>query len=292
MSNSKPKIAFFGGEPLGPASLEALVRAGLTPELVVCNPDRPSGRGLELTSPRIKTWAEEPVIEIFQPTTYKVKESLERITSTEWDLFVVVAYNFILPKWLLELPKHGTINVHPSLLPKLRGASPIRTAILENLRDDVGVSIMLMDEQMDHGPLLQQVPLGLNNWPLGGLMLDDMLASIGGEILAQTIPRWLSGEITPEEQDHEAATYTKKFEKANSELSINLANLPTGDEAMKLLCKIKAYEGIGDTFFIDGGKRVKVKAAGLSTGGQLELYRVIPEGKKEVDFVTYLASRQ
>lgn len=292
MTNTTPRIAFFGGEPLGPASLEALVRAGLTPELVVCNPDRRSGRGLELTSPRIKTWAEEHAIEVFQPVSYKSKETLTRITNHEWDLFIVVAYNFILPKWFLELPKHGTINVHPSLLPKLRGASPIRTAILENLRDEVGVSIMLMDEQMDHGPLLEQVPLGLNNWPLGGLILDDMLASIGGEILTQTIPRWLSGEITPTEQDHEAATYTKKFEKSQSELSITPTNLPTGGEAFRILSKIKAYEGIGDTFFIDNGKRIKVKAAGLTTDGQLELYRVIPEGKKEIDFTMYLASRQ
>ncbi|MEN9920551.1 MAG: hypothetical protein RL538_444 [Candidatus Parcubacteria bacterium] len=293
MNNSKPKIAFFGGEPLGLPALEALVRAGLTPELVVCNPDRRSGRGLELTPPRIKTWAQERSIEVFQPTSYKEsnKENLTRITSESWDLFVVVAYNFILPKWFLELPKHGTINVHPSLLPKLRGASPIRTAILENLRDDVGVSIMLMDEQMDHGPILEQVPLSVNNWPLGGLMLDDMLASIGGEILAQTIPRFLEDAITPTEQDHEVATYTKKFEKANSELLIDPADLPTGDKAMELLCKIKAYEGIGDTFFVDNEKRVKVKAAGLSTGGQLEIYRVIPEGKKEVDFAVYLASR-
>ena len=288
--NTKAKIVFFGGEPLGLPALQALCSAGLSPDLVVCNPDRPSGRGLELTPPRIKAWAEAQGIEVFQPTTYKEKESLTRLTETDWDLFVVVAYNFILPRWFLELPQHGVVNVHPSLLPKLRGASPIRTAILQNLREEVGVSIMLMDEKMDHGPLLAQTPLSLNDWPISGPMLDDMLAQIGGEMLAQTIPKLLAGELTPMEQNHEAATYTKKFEKVDAELHIDPVNLPTGDAAIKTFCKIKAYEGIGDTFFIDNGRRVKIKGAVLENGA-LTLTRVIPEGKKEVDFESYLSSR-
>ncbi len=291
MNESELKIAFFGGEPLGPASLQALVRSGLAPSLVVCNPDRPSGRGLTLTPPRIKTWAISNGIEVFQPTTYKQKEALEKITAKEWDLFVVVAYNFILPKWFLDLPKHGTLNVHPSLLPKLRGTSPIRTAILENKRDEIGVSIMLLDEAMDHGPLLSQTPLSVNEWPIKGDLLDDMLAQIGGEMLAHTIPKWLQGDITPIEQNHDDATYTKKFEKADAELFINPLVLPTGDEAFTTLCKINAFRGIGDTFFMDNGKRVKIKDAGLTASASLTISRVIPEGKKEMDFATYLASR-
>ena len=285
-----PKIAFFGGEPLGLPALQALCSAGLTPSLVVCNPDRPSGRGLEVTPSRIKVWAQAQGIEVFQPSSYKTKEDLVRLTELQWDLFVVVAYNFILPKWFLELPKHGVINVHPSLLPKLRGASPIRTAILENLRTEVGVSIMLMDEKMDHGPLLAQTPLSLNEWPINGPMLDDMLAQIGGEMLARTIPKFLAGEITPMEQNHDEATYSKKFEKADAELYIDPNNLPTGDEAFKLLCKINAWSGIGDTFFMDNSKRVKVKGAVL-LNGTLTLTRVIPEGRKEMDFLSYLQSR-
>jgi methionyl-tRNA formyltransferase len=206
-------------------------------------------------------------------------------------LFVVVAYNFILPKWFLELPEHGVVNVHPSLLPKLRGASPIRTAILQNLRDEVGVSIMLMDEKMDHGPILAQTPLTSGDWPISGSLLDDKLARTGGEMLVQTIPKFLNGEITPTEQNHEAATYTKKFEKADSELFLDPTRLPTGDEAFEALCKIMAYEGIGDTFFMDNGKRVKVKGAVLKDDA-LTLTRVIPEGKKEMDFSSYLAARQ
>lgn len=285
-----PNIAFFGGEPLGLPALQALCSAGLAPSLLICNPDRPSGRGQEVHAPRIKVWAQEQGIEVFQPTSYKDKEALTRLTETEWDLFVVVAYNFILPKWFLDLPKHGVINVHPSLLPKLRGASPIRTAILENRRTEIGVSIMLMDEKMDHGPLLMQVPLSLNDWPIEGPMLDDMLGQIGGEILTMTIPQWLEGALTPTEQDHAAATYSKKFEKADAELMIDLNNLPSGDEAFALLCKINAFAGMSDCFFMDNGKRVKIKGA-VFLNGALILTRVIPEGKKEMDFSAYLHSR-
>jgi methionyl-tRNA formyltransferase len=289
MNKSELKIAFFGGEPLGLPALKSLHNAGLTPKLVVCNPDRPRGRGLELTPPPIKVWAQEHNITVFQPDSYKDKTSLTEITDTQWDLFVVVAYNFILPKWFLELPKYGTINVHPSLLPKLRGMSPIRTAILEDRPDEVGVSIMLMDEEMDHGPLLAQVPYTAHTWPSEGTTLDRDLAELGGKLLAETILQWVDGSLTPTEQNHEHATYTKRFLKTDSELHINPHNLPTGIEARDIFCKIQAFSGIGDTFFIYEGKRVKVKGAAL-VDDTLRLTRVIPEGKKEVDFTLYLAS--
>lgn len=285
---NKPKIVFFGGEPLGVPTLEKLCATGIVPSLIVCSPDRPAGRGHKVTPPAVKVWAEAHDIEVFQPTSYKNKEDLLQLTGVSWDLFIVVAYNFILPKWLIELPKHKTINVHPSLLPKLRGPSPIRTAILENKPEEVGVSIMLMDEKMDHGPLLSQTPLNLNEWPINGALLDDMLAQIGGEMLSLAIPGWLAGSITPTEQEHDNATYTKKFEKSDSGLLLDPKKLPSGDEAFVILSKIQAFRGIGDTFFIHNGARIKVKAATLSSDGQLKLVSVIPEGKKEMSFDSYL----
>lgn len=290
---SNPKIAFFGGEPLGLPSLQALCTAGLKPTLVVCNPDRPRDRGQQLRPPAIKVWAEEQGIAVFQPHSFKDATELSLITEQEWDLFVVVAYNFILPKWFLELPKHGVINVHPSLLPKLRGASPIRTAILDNDPRVVGVSIMLMDEAMDHGPLLAQQALTINEevWPIAGPDMDKSLAILGGELLVDTIFKWLAGDITPEEQEHEQATYTKKFSKTESELFLDPSNLPAGDEAKQLLCKIKAFAGMFDTFFMDNSKRIKIKEATLDVDGSLLPLRVTPEGKKEMDFATYLQSR-
>jgi len=143
-------FAYFGGEPLGVPVLETLKATGFVPNLIVASPDRPAGRKHELTPPPVKIWAEANNIPVFQPESLKERDALTPLTKETFDLFVVVAYNKILPKWLLELPVHKTINLHPSLLPLYRGASPIRSAILEDNREAVGVSIMLMDKEMDH----------------------------------------------------------------------------------------------------------------------------------------------
>ncbi|MCA9804919.1 MAG: methionyl-tRNA formyltransferase, partial [Cyanobacteria bacterium HKST-UBA02] len=127
----RPNVVFFGGEPLGVPALDALYNEGVIPNVVITNPDRPQGRRMVLTPPPTKVRAIGYGIPVFQPDSYNASTTREWFETTSWDLFVVVAYNFILPKWLLELPKYGTLNVHPSLLPKLRGASPIRSAILQ-----------------------------------------------------------------------------------------------------------------------------------------------------------------
>jgi len=292
MINHSPNIAFFGGEPLGVPVLEELQVANILPQLILCNPDRPRGRGMQLAKPPVKKWAEAVGIPVLQPTSYKNPADFERLTTVEWDVFVVVAYNFILPKWLLDIPTHGVINVHPSLLPKLRGASPIRTAIMENRREDIGVTVMQMDELMDHGPILDQLalPISNENWPVSGPDLDQALAQTGGALLATVLPAWLAGEINPQEQEHEAATYTKRLTKEQSELLIDPTALPNGEEAYNALLKIKAFAGNGDTYFIHKNKRIKIKTAALSGGGQLAIISVVPEGKKEMSLATYLQS--
>ncbi len=286
--NESPRIAFFGGEPLGLPALQALIAAGLTPTLVFCNPDRPKGRGQQLQAPAIKTLALQHSIAVRQPTSFRDQVEFPELTDQAWDLFVVVAYNFILPAWFLALPKHGVINVHPSLLPKLRGASPIRTAILENKPEDIGLTIMLMDEKMDHGPILAQEPYQPAIWPITGPELDMALADTGATLLAQTIPKWLAGSITPREQEHEAATYTKKITKTDGELSINPPELPYGTEATALLYKINALAGNPGTYFFYQGKRVKVLSASITADGQLSIEKVVPEGKFETTFSQYL----
>ena len=289
--NKKPKFAFFGGEPLAVPVLDALKDANLLPSLIVCNPDRPKGRGQKLTSPPAKVWAQNNNVPVYQPETYKDESVKEKLSSAGWDLFVVVAYNFILPKWLLELPTHGTVNVHPSLLPKLRGASPIRTAILENQPENVGVSIMLLDEEMDHGPILAQTPLpDINkNWPLPGPTLDQLLAELGGKLLAKTIPQWFKGEIKPQEQNHNQATYCHKLDKTMAKLELDPYHLPAGDKAAAALRVIYAFAGLGDAFFEHKGIRVKIKAAHLDDE-KLIIDRVTPAGKKEMSWDSYLQS--
>lgn len=289
---SKPlKFAFFGGEPLSVPVLRELKNKGLVPTLIICNPDRPTGRNQELTPPPTKTWAISEGIEVFQPNTYKDDTAREVLTKSDWDVFVVVAYNFILPDWLLNIPRRGVINVHPSMLPKLRGASPIRTAILNDLRDDIGVTIMLLDSEMDHGPILEQMhmPIADDNWPVSGPELDKDLAQIGGKLLADTLPAWVDDELLPQEQDHAAASYCHKLQKSDGELDLNPLKLPVGQPGKKAWHAINAFAGIGDTFFIHNNKRIKIKKAEF-VGGSLRLLRVIPEGKKEIDFKDYIQS--
>lgn len=288
--NTNANIAFFGGEPLGVPTLKKLIENKISPSLVICNPDRPAGRGQKLTPPPVKDWAVKNDIPVFQPTSYKDKTAMETLTKTEWDLFVVVAYNFILPKWLLEIPQHGVINVHPSMLPKLRGASPIRTAIKDDLREVVGVSIMLMDEKMDSGPILDQQSYEItdDNWPLPGPELDNKLAELGGTMLANVIPRWLNNEITPQPQEHAHATYCTRFNKDDAEVVLDPYNLPKGIEAKAILHHIYAWQGIGDSFFMYKDKRVKIKQAKLTEDGSLCLLRVTPAGKSEISFEQFL----
>ena len=288
--NQAIKFVFFGGEPLAVPVLNQLKKAGLTPSLVVCNPDRPRGRGHVVTPPPVKLWAIAEGIEVFQPANYKDSLAEARLKSETWDLFVVVAYNFILPDWLLNIPKHQVINVHPSMLPSLRGASPIRTAILKNLPDEVGVTIMLMDKEMDHGPILEQEQLQIkpNQWPVSGADLDKILADKGGKLLAEVIPAWINDELLPQEQDHDMATYCSRFAKGENELVINPLQLPTGKVAKQIWHTVNAFIGIGDTYFIHDEKRIKITQANFTSGGTLEILKVIPEGKKEIDFKDYL----
>lgn len=290
--NNKPQIVFFGTPDIAVWVLEELEKAGFIPSLVVTNPDRPKGRKLTLTPPAVKVWAESRGIEVFQPESLKNPEVESKLLRYDSDLYVVTAYGNIIPKEVLKLPKHGVLNVHPSLLPEFRGASPIRSAILEDKRE-TGVTIMLVDERLDHGPILAQEITNIeeNEWPLDGQMLDERLARQGGRLLAETIPDWIEGNIDPQEQDHDAATFCTKITKEMSELTLDPHKLPTGSEAYQMFLKICAFSGWPETFFVHNGKRVKIKEAQLGASGALEILRVVPEGKKEISFEAYLASQ-
>lgn len=282
--NTPIKFAYFGGEPIGVPVLEKLEAAGLIPSLIVCNPDRPAGRKQVLTPPPVKTWAEARGIAVTQPERIpKDLTDLGRLTDEAWDVFVVVAYNHILPEWFLSLPKHGAVNVHPSLLPLLRGASPIRSTILHDMRDTCGVSVMLLDKEMDHGPILAQELLHIEEdaWPMPGPALDAALGALSGELLAETLPLYISGAIEPQEQDHAGATYCGRINKEDAELAIDPYKLPTGDGAYTTHLKIQAYAGWPVSFFVHEGRRYKITSAHLSEEGELVIERVIPEGKSE-----------
>lgn len=283
-------IVFFGGAPLGAPVLRAMIDAGIVPSLVVCSPDRPAGRGRVVSPPEVKEIAHEHNIPVIQPERI-TDDAAAPLTREPWDLFVVVAYNHILPQGLIEHPQHGTINLHPSLLPKLRGPSPIRSAILHDARDAVGNTVILLDEQMDHGPILAQAPYPIaeHAWPPYGTALDTALAEHGASLLIDTIPKVLSGDITPTPQAHEHATYTEKLTKAMGELKSDPHELPTGSEADAILRKIRAFDGFPSAYFFHNDARVKITAAHVAND-TLIIERVVPEGKREMNFTDYLHS--
>jgi methionyl-tRNA formyltransferase len=285
------QIAFFGTSDFSVGVLDALEAAGIVPSIVVSAPDAKRGRGLTLTPPETKVWAEERNIPVLQPHTLRLDkgndESRDMLYNSEWDLFIVASYGKILPQELLDTPVHGTLNVHPSLLPQYRGASPIRSAILEDNPDAVGVTIMLLDAGVDTGPIVAQGRVGIERgegWPPGALMLEQLLAKEGGALLAEVIPEWITGSITPEAQDGSKATLSKKIEK-----EMGLIDLT--DDPYKNYLKICALEGWPGTYFFTekNGKKIRVKVTEASySDSALTIERVIPEGKKEMAYADFL----
>lgn len=280
-----PRFAFFGTPEIAATALTEMETFGFVPALVVCNPDAPVGRKQVITPPPSKVWATERNITVFQPATLKNADDLTPLTAEQFDFFVVFAYGKIIPQWLINLPKYGTINAHPSLLPKLRGASPIRSTLLSNL-SAAGVTIMQMDAELDHGPILYQQPVMLPE-PIPGNTLDRTMALISGDLLVHVMLELQKGTLTLTPQDHTEATFCTKITKDMSELLLNPKVLPTGEEALAVYRKICAFDGWPETFFIHEGKRIKIKQASLAPTGELVITRIVPEGKNEMDWSQY-----
>ena len=280
------KIAFFGTPDLAVNALLEMEGFKVLPSLLVTTPDAPVGRKQVITPPPTKVWAAERNIPVFQPTSLKNPDDLTPLTSEAWDLFVVFAYGKIMPQWLIELPKYGTINAHPSLLPKFRGASPIRSTLLHDL-SAAGVTIIQMDAEMDHGPILFKQAIELYDTPILGTELDKIMSLICGDLLTHVIQELPKGTLTPTPQNHNEATFCTKITKEMAELTLNPYALPTGDEARAVYRKICAFDGWPETYFVHEGKRIKIKAAEMSPEGSLSIKRIVPEGKNETDFKTY-----
>ncbi len=279
------KIAFFGTPDLAVTALTEMETFAVVPKLIVTTPDAPVGRKQIITPPPTKVWAQEHNIPVFQPASLKNEAELKTITEEEWDLFVVFAYGKIMPQWLIDLPKYGTINAHPSLLPKLRGASPIRSTLLNDL-SACGVTIIQMDKEMDHGPILYQQSVYLPS-PILGRELDNILSLICGDLLAHVVLELPKGTIVPVPQNHDEATFCTKITKEMAEIKIDPHNLPQGEEAFETYRKICAFDVWPETFLIHEGKRIKIRDAELTPEGNLAIKRIVPEGKNETDFDNY-----
>jgi len=231
-------------------ALEALVEhypvAG-----VVTQPDRPAGRGRKLTSPPVKNLADRLGIPAIQPRRIAEAEAMAILESWHPDLIVVAAFGQILRTEVLKLPRYGCINVHASLLPRWRGAAPIQAAIL-NGDPQTGVTIMKMDQGIDTGPILSQQALAISPEETAG-SLAPKLARLGAQLLIETLPPYLAGELQPALQQGEA-TYAPLLKKSDGELDFNLS-------AVALERKIRAFHPWPGTFIYWNDQRLKIISA-------------------------------
>ncbi|MBI2098436.1 MAG: methionyl-tRNA formyltransferase [Candidatus Wildermuthbacteria bacterium] len=195
------------------------------------------------------------------------------------DLIVVGFYGNILPKEVLAKPKHGALNVHPSLLPKYRGPTPVLFTIL-NGDSETGVTIIKMDEEVDHGPILAQQKFFIGEKKFTKPELRQILWELGGDLLVETIPKWIGGEIQPQEQDHSKATYTKKLTREDGRIDWNRP-------AEYIERQVRALTPWPGAFTIWKGKRIKILNAHIE-GGKLVIDELQMEGKKPTTLREFL----
>ena len=282
--------------------LEGLLREGHSVVAVYTRPDKPAGRGQRLISTPAKKLAIERNIPVIQPATLKSEAVVHVLEELKADLFIVAAYGRILPKTVLSLPVHGCLNIHPSLLPCYRGASPVAFALLGGEQVS-GVTIMLMDEGMDSGPILAQQKVDISADDTTG-SLTDKLARVGAELLLETLPKWLSGEIKSQAQDNSQATYSRIINAGDGEIDWHL-------EAVEICRRIRAYNPWPGAYSWWRSKRLKIysgtpfnmkinsqpgevitlcenRAVGVVTGeGYLELCHLQLEGKQQMTAIEF-----
>lgn len=298
------KIVFMGSPEFAVPTLQALV-GKFNVVGVVTQPDRPAGRGRKLTPPPIKSLAEEYGLPVIQPPRLRQPDAIEQLHNWKPDVIVVAAFGQILRPQVLDLPPQGCINVHASLLPRWRGAAPIRAAILHG-DSQTGVTIMRMDAGIDTGPILSQraIPIEAGD---NAETLGEKLARIGADLLIETLPGFLVGQISPTPQEDGLATYAPMLEKADGELDFKRS-------AVELERQVRAfYPWPGAFTHIWQGELLKILRASVvrisdldrtlepgrrtvyhslpaigAVGGLLVLEEVQPAGKKPMDGGVFL----
>jgi methionyl-tRNA formyltransferase len=284
----KSNIIFLGTPEFAASTLQKLIDENYNICAVITEPDRPSGRGKKILSSPIKQLAQKNNILVLQPTKIS-KLELEN-KNLNPDLAIVVAYGQIIPNEILKIPKMGFINIHPSLLPKYRGPSPIQAAIL-NGDDTTGVTIIKLDEKMDHGEIIssseltrldsQKARLEAQSLKLCNYNnLSNDLSKLGADLLIKVLPDYLSNKIVLKDQDHSKATFTKLIKKSDG-----LINWSEKVETIDR--KIRAYNPWPGTYTILNGKILKICSAHVENN-KLTIYKVKMEGKNQVlwqDFV-------
>lgn len=245
------RIVFMGTPAFAVPSLEKLAES-YDIVAVVTQPDRPAGRKRRLTAPPAKEAALAGGLPVWQPPTLRTPEAVARLRALAPDIIVVVAFGQILRADVLEVPPHGCLNVHGSLLPRYRGAAPVPAAILAG-ETKTGVTLMQMDEGMDTGPIIAQATCSIAPDDTTAT-LSERLALLGADLLVETLPPWLAGKIVPQLQDNSQATYCGLIAKADGRLAWQLP-------AEELARRVRAYFPWPTAFTSWQGKPLKVLRA-------------------------------
>ncbi len=248
------RIIFFGSPPEAVGALSSLIAAGHAVAAVYSQPDRKSGRGRTITPTPVKAYALENDLPVFTPRSLRSNEEEHaRLKEFRADAFVVVAFGRILPDGVLQIPPMGVLNIHPSLLPQYRGPSPVVTAILDG-RSETGVTVMLLDEGMDTGPILaQSTPIQLSGRERGA-ELQALLFKDGAAMLPAVLDGLQDGSIVPQPQDDSKATITRLLDRSDGEIDWS-------DSAEQIDRMIRAYDPWPGTFTGWDGKGLKILSA-------------------------------
>ncbi len=252
----KDRIVFMGTPRFGELVLQALI-GHYSVAAVVTQPDRQAGRGRRMRISSVKALALQHDLPVLQPRKVAQPAVVEQLQEWAPDVIIVAAFGQILPSAILSLAEHGAVNVHASLLPRHRGAAPIPAAILAGEKQ-TGITIMLMDEGIDTGPILSQAALDIDPDDTTASLTEE-LGRLGGELLLDTLPQWLAGEIAPWEQDESLATYAGLLQREDGYIDWT-------EPAEQIARRCRAYDPWPGTSTVWNGRKLKIiRARPLST---------------------------
>ncbi len=301
------RVVFMGSPQFAVPPLEYLVLGGYEVAAVYTQPDRTGGRGRALVASPAKQAALALGLRVVQPASLKEAAAVEQLAGFNPDLIVVAAFGQILPKSVLSLPRLGCLNVHPSLLPRFRGASPVAAAILAG-DEFSGVSIILLDEGMDSGPVLARakIPVSARDTTAS---LTDKLSLLGARLLGEVLVGWTRGELSPQPQDEATASYCSPITKEEGEIDWRLS-------ALEIWRRVRAFYPWPGCYTRWRGKTLKIIEAvplpqaktakagevvaltsgagfGIGTGdGTLSVLKVQLEGKQELSAAEFLRGQR
>lgn len=299
------RVVYMGTPAYAVTPLAGLLESGHCVAGVVTQPDRPAGRGRGLLPPPVKVYAESQGLRVLQPATLRDANAQAEIRSLEPEVIVIAAYGLILPRAVVEGPPLGCVNIHPSLLPRHRGPSPVAFTILEG-DDTAGVSLMLLDRGTDSGPVLAQEERPAQPQDTTGTLTNELFER-GAALLARVLPAYGRGEIAPAPQDESSATYARKLTKEDGAIRWELS-------AVELWRQVRAFTPWPGSFTRWRGGLLKVVEAvplpelidstpgtvlrlppggpvamGVATGdGVLGLVKVQPEGRRVMDAAEFM----